>query len=701
MIGKAFGQRMVFFVGAGVSVPSGVLDFESLNKEVIQTIANGEIEKDECSFLVRNIRSEVMYQMAIDELDSGVLNSLEILEGHVPNYYHYFLAEALRQGNWVFTTNPDNLIEEACKRRGMKQGVDFKTYYGRDNDEDFKEYLQCINSGNIHGGCIFKLHGSIEEDARGEKKYKTVRFALRQVGEGLFGSRKEVLEYFLKDFDFCFIGYSCRDDFSVFPVLSGTKSDKDIFWFRFDEGPLSLYIPEEDRLLWEKEREENKPLDEERDLELLNINDGLLQRGKKFVFIGNLGEFIKAKLLPLLGVEIPSFDEEKAKEKEKAKESGAFFRWAKCKEKFERYLFLGRLFAQAGNLEKGIEFCNKALGEAKDDFQLIRAKQKLADLYYRRQDENDEEKAANLYEQCINSSKDPLGRASLKASLSNVLRRRGKEFFSNAYDKAEEAKREFEANLDKVESLSEVERKKKKLDFARCLNIHGLALYSLGKFEEARKSCSDSIEIKQDLGDVDGIAESENAISLTFTQEGRRRKAQGKKEEAKEKFFKAIKHAKKALDSRRKIGNFRGYAQNSRNLAWPNSELMKLALREDKRQEYFKEARDGYNAGKSYWDRFHPAPPVESVLFRNLLARLYIDFCFQTQDEEQKKRWSQEVIPIYGVILRDPKRKQVAKEDKRTPTAEQNLENTKEILKEVGLDSQAKEAEEMLNELKN
>ena len=705
-IEKAFGKRIVFFVGAGISVPSGVPDFKKLNKEVIQTLTDNELEeledkdlekkKKDYKLLTENVRPEVMYQIAIDELGSEVLYSLEMLEGHEPNHYHHFLAEAIRRGNWVFTTNPDNLIEEACKRRGMKSKVDFKTYYGCGNDEDFREYLHYIDSGDTAGGCIFKLHGNIEEDAKKEEKYKTVRFSLRQVGEGLFGPRKKILEYFLKEFEFCFIGYSCRDDFSVFPVLSGTKSDKDIFWSRFDKGPLSLYIPEEDRLLWEKKEEENKPLDEERNLDLLNIYEVLLQRGEKFVFSGNLGEFIKVKLFPLLEVKIPYFNEGKSREKGMVKESGAFFRWTNGIKKFEKYLFLGRLFEQAGDLNKGIESYNRGLGEAKNDFQRIRAKQKLADLYYRRQEGNDEEEASKLYEQCINSTKDTLERASLKVSLSNVLRRRGKDFFSEAHDKAEEAKRDFETNLAKIESLSEVERKKKKLDFARCLNIHGLALYSLRKFEEARKSCSDSIIIKQDLGDVDGIAESENAISLTFTQEGRRLEG----EEAKEKFFEAVEHARKALDSRRKIGNFRGYAQNSRNLAWPNSELMKLALNEDERQEYFKEARNGYKAGISYWDRFHPAPPVESVLFRNLLARLYIDFCSRTQDEEQKKRWSQEVIPIYRVILRDPKRKQVAKKDKRMPTAQQNLENIKEILKEVNLDLEQKEIERMIKELR-
>jgi len=703
--GKTFGKRIVFFVGAGISVPSGVPDFMRLNKKVMQTLIDyelreldendpGEIKKD--YKLLTEIRPEVMYQIAMDELGWEVLYSLEMLEGYEPNYYHYFLAEAIRRGNWIFTTNVDNLIEEACRRRG----VNFRRYYGYRNNEneDFEEYLQYIkNCRDVPGGVLFKLHGSIEEDTK--EKYETVRVSLRQVGEGLFGPRKDVLEYFLKEFDFWFIGYSCKDDFSVFPVISNTKSDKDIFWSQYDEGPLSLYIPEEDRLLWEIEKEENKPLEEKRNLELLNMNKVLLQRGRKFVIIGNLGEFIKVKLLPLLGVEIDEEKiKEKAKEKEEAKERGIFFTWAKSKGKFEKYLFLSRLFEQAGDLNKAIKCCDKALKEVKNEQQLIKAKERKADLYYKRQEGDDEEKACELYKECINLSKDPLERARLKTSLSNVLRRRRKHLES--YNAAKEAKREYEENLDKMESLGEEERKKKKLDYARCLNIYGLSLYSLGKFEEARESFSESIKIKQELGDVDGIAESENAISLTFTQEGRRLITQEKKGEAKEKFFKAIEHAEKALDCRRKVGNFRGYAQNSRNLAWPYSELMKLASNEDEKQKYFKKARDGYKAGISYWNRFYPAPPTESILFRNLLAKLYIDFCSITQDEKEKEKWAQEVIPLYREIVEDPERRQKAKEDPRQPTAEQNLKDLIKILKEIGLNTEAIEAEKMLNRLK-
>lgn len=685
-IEKAFGKKIAFFVGAGISVPSGVPDFKKLNEEVIRTLSHDELEGDDCRLLAKILRPEVMYQIAMDELGYEALYSLELLEGYEPNYYHYFLADAIRQGNCVFTTNPDNLIETACEKRGMKSGVDFKRYYGRDNDDDFKEYLDCLNSGNVPEGCIFKLHGSIEDGKR-EEKYRTVRFALRQVGKGLFGSRREILEYFLKNFDFWFIGYSCRDDFSVFPVLSATKSDRDIFWFQHDGGPLSLSILEESRLRWEIEREENKPLDEERDLGLININEALLQRRKKYKFVGDLGVFMKAKLYPQFGIEIgwPSG--------RVPKESEAFSRWAVERGKFERCVFLGRLFEEARNWDRAIQFYNNALDEAKTNSQRVRAKRRLADLYYRESIPGKEDEAVGLYEQCIDSSEDTLEKASLKASISNVQRRRGKDYFSDSYSNADVAKREFESALGKKD-------RRGNLDYARCLNIYGLILYSLGRFDEARKSFLDSIELKEALGDVDGMAESENALSLTFTQEGRKLIGQGKEEESRTKFLEAIDHARMALASRRKIGNYRGYAQNCRNIAWPYSELMKLVSEEHQRQEYFKEASNGYKAGISSWNRFRPPPPGEIVLFSNLLAGLHIDFCYKTQDQEQKEKWAQEVVPRYEVLLRDPMRKDMARSDKRVPTAEQNLQRVRDLLTELNLYPEEKEADRMLKELR-
>jgi hypothetical protein len=695
-IEKAFrGKRMVFFVGAGISVPSGVPDFGSLNKEVIQTIANGEIEEDECSILARNIRPEIMYQIAMDELESGenVIHSLEMLEGYDPNYYHYFLAEALRQGNYVFTTNLDNLIEIVCRVRDVN--VKDKICYGRNNDEDFKNYLRYIESKDISDGYIFKLHGSIEEEKKGPDRYNTVQFAIRQVGKGLSDPKKEILEYFLKNFDFCFIGYSCRDDFSVFPVFSETKVDKDIFWFDYDDSPLGR-LDEGDRLRFEIEKEENKPIEEERDWKTLNVNKVLLGRKKGFKFVGNSGKFIDAFVRDTLKIEVPH------PTNKELKKGNTFVQWGRDLRKFERKLFIGRLFEQAHDWRKAELFYMKTIVDAKNDIHFIKVKEKIADLYYKECVKEKENDAVNIYKDCIEKiSKDSLRVSNLKVRISNVRRRQGVKYFQEAENWAKQAKEEFELILSE-------EKRKKRIDYARCLNVLGLAKYSLGRkdenyLESAEDLCKQSLKIKEELGDRDGTGESENAIALILTQKGIHLLNRGEREEAKRNFTDAIYHAEKAFDIRYRIGNYRGCAQNSRNVAYPYSRLMNFTETEEKRQFYFDKARENYVNGISFWYRIRPKPPVGEILsFSNILSGFYIDFCNQTEAEEQKKRWSYEIIFIYKNILVDSKMERELKENESTyNSAKQNIESARNILKEVGSISKATEAEEILYALNN
>ena len=99
---EALGRRMVFFVGAGISILSGVPNFRTLNERVIRlTTGNKE---DEDKFLSENLRPEVVLQILEEELGPKVLTCLETFIGHIPNPNHFFLAEALRRGNWMFTT---------------------------------------------------------------------------------------------------------------------------------------------------------------------------------------------------------------------------------------------------------------------------------------------------------------------------------------------------------------------------------------------------------------------------------------------------------------------------------------------------------------------------------------------------------------------------------------------------------------------
>jgi len=229
---KVLGRRMVFFVGAGISIPSGVPSFRDLNKRVIKLTTGDKLGDDEYKFLSENLRPEVVLQILEGELGPSVLKCLEAFVGHNPNPNHFFLAEAIRRGNWVFTTNGDNLIEQACKLRGID--IKDRVFYLDTHFEKFEELLNFISCPkNTPGGYIFKLHGSVEEDKENDEKFRSFLLTLHQVGKGLSGSKskEKVIRYFLQNFDFCFMGYSCLDDFSIYPILRNTDSENLIFWF--------------------------------------------------------------------------------------------------------------------------------------------------------------------------------------------------------------------------------------------------------------------------------------------------------------------------------------------------------------------------------------------------------------------------------------------------------------------------------------
>ena len=57
---EVLGRRMVFFVGAGISIPSGVPSFRALNERVIRLTTGEKIGDEEYKFLSENLRPEVV-----------------------------------------------------------------------------------------------------------------------------------------------------------------------------------------------------------------------------------------------------------------------------------------------------------------------------------------------------------------------------------------------------------------------------------------------------------------------------------------------------------------------------------------------------------------------------------------------------------------------------------------------------------------
>ena len=285
---EALGRKMVFFVGAGIFIPSSVPSFRALNERVIRLTTGDKLGDEEYNFLSENLRPEVVLQILEEELGPKVLTCLEAFVGHDPNPNHFFLAEALRRGNWVFTTNGDNLIEQACELRR----IDIKNRVCSTDIqfEQCEELLKSIsNPQNTPGGYIFKLHGSVEENEEEDERFRTFLLTLHQVGRGLSETKKIVLKYFLQNFDFCFMGYSCLDDFSIYPVLRDTNSEGLIFWFKYANGPIGEIIWGKERLKNEKEVEERKPPEEKKNWETINVNSVLLKRRTSFKFTDSDG----------------------------------------------------------------------------------------------------------------------------------------------------------------------------------------------------------------------------------------------------------------------------------------------------------------------------------------------------------------------------------------------------------------------------
>lgn len=201
--------KINFFVGAGISRDQVDLTFPKL---LIETWT-GELSD---YYDMGRLRLETVMQILMSTFHdkSTVLNRLpKYLLSTEPNQNHYLLAHALHNGCTVFTTNFDLLIEIA-----------YWNLYGSlppilINEEDY---------GNNQGALI-KIHGSIGtvtiendtlvvEDAR-----NTMIGALNQVARGLPEIKSIQIHSHMSLNDTIFWGYSCMDDFDIFPALSMIK----------------------------------------------------------------------------------------------------------------------------------------------------------------------------------------------------------------------------------------------------------------------------------------------------------------------------------------------------------------------------------------------------------------------------------------------------------------------------------------------
>jgi Domain of unknown function (DUF4062)/NACHT domain len=216
----------------------------------------------------------------------------------------------------------------------------------------------------------------------------------------------------------------------------------------------------------------------------------------------------------------------------------------------------------------------------------------------------------DAYEKYMKLGK-PLEASEAKIESANFKRR--------ALKRLKEAKKDCEEAKETLESMSEKNHTYKLL-YARCLNILGLIYSGLGDSElvnQCQNLFQQSINYKKEVGDLDGIGESENAMGLFLRNTANRDF---------NKINEAINHLNIALEIRNSIGNYRGAAQSCRNLGMCYTDRIAIIEDVEEKEESYRLAKQSYLNGINYWNKRKGKPPIEDLLeFKYRLGELEIN----------------------------------------------------------------------------
>ena len=596
---------MNIFVGAGVSRNSLPLGSE-LTKQIVELFLPYEEDSTIFNPYIPSgiLRLEVTMQIAREtfEDDRQIMLPLLAFVKAKPNLNHYLLAVAIRKGCTVFTTNWDILIEIA-----------YLSFYHELPkvlvlEKDCSEMLGSSDAQNLTG-VLVKLHGSIarfvfqgNENPMILDTTDTIIAALNQVGRGLDESKRNLLHTYLKSKPTFVWGYSCMDDFDLFPALR-VMDRKPFYWVCFEgERELDYLQSAED---WTKQesviRSKYKALDP-RQMELANIA-AVTRHGDSRLW-GNITSWIE-KLASGLNLEVP---EQLPMGITDAVEVIGLEASQLHKELFPSWqtnLFAARLLAHVGEWGERMHTLYSNVSTS-SELTLDRRVQ-IAIEHAEKTTPNDLAGAENILGHYELSPQDipPSTRAYGLAILSNIKRRRG--------DKNAMHPMNIARKLLQQEDLLEDVRHKVQHYYALLIHqevaeqVRRLSRNPLSneiskillRISEGKDLFEKGSEYFDGEGMVENYAMSQNGLGLLLLEKARARKVAGQKEET----LKVLEETKKIfeeniIERRQRYGFFRGVGQAQRNLALVFQEMGK-----------YDEAAQALQKSAEFYSMVKPVPP--------------------------------------------------------------------------------------------
>lgn len=229
-------RSLVFFVGAGASMAGNTgmpntpnLIYQLLLDSLTNSKAfDGELES------YKSTLKEISYKLGFEitlndfwqicrEATASLYSAFADLELLCKaNRVHTFLANWLVTGGTVVTTNYDRLIE----REWTKISSSTKSLYQENGSHSFATWREDLQNG----GCLFKVHGSLDEPS-------SCLGALEHVGTQLSGNRAKLLLDIMQNRPVCFVGWQGIDP-DIPPILYSALENRDptlpIFWIHWE-----------------------------------------------------------------------------------------------------------------------------------------------------------------------------------------------------------------------------------------------------------------------------------------------------------------------------------------------------------------------------------------------------------------------------------------------------------------------------------
>ena len=608
----------VLFIGDELSNKSDVKNFRIFLVEVIKSITDHKFDPLDYDELSQKLHAESAFKILHKELGDNILIYFEEFILQDPNPVHYYIANEIKKGKWVFTTNRDNLIERArlSENNLISDDLDFS---------GFNETLENCHNSSV--GCLFKLNGSVDiRDKKIDIRFKSIldnlykkeKFLKKEFlnkDTKIVDEKKELLEYFLKECDFCFLGFDCLDNFSFFPILKNTNTDKSMYCLNHTDKDSQKNI----EIIQKKEDLENE-IEKEicntpRDTKTLHLNNILLKRNNFLKIKGNWIEIIQNKLCTTLNmsfyddyepIESVDYSKEKADLSEKVDD-------------YKRNIIFGLLLEDCLSKVKAIEFFNKAklISEKTNKAQHIkeidkaRAIQNMARVNDMQFGGSREEIVFDQYQQCIEIYNEIGFRykaIQCKLGLANYKRRVLKRF-NDALNDCEEIEKMLK-EIDKEDrkasgnQIMDEEYCLIRAQYHSCVGLIYSTYEGTDYINESIDQLKCGLDYRKKVGDVKGVADSENNIG--YIKVTKHNDNVGELEEA-------ISHLLNALNINESIGNFIGAARNYRNLGLCYKDLVRLSEDKEIKRKSFQQAKDSYKNSLNYWYMITGEPPAEEV----------------------------------------------------------------------------------------